>query len=155
MKQYLIGNSIDIHKLIKKESNVFLGGISFKEKYEVIAHSDGDVILHAVSESILGALSLGDLGEHFSDIDPKNKDMSSNKILEYTLNLMDKKGYQISNIDITLISEHIFMKEKKETIKKNLVELLKTNNVSLKATRWEEDRLFIQCNSIVLLEKKK
>lgn len=153
MKKYLVGNSVDIHKIKKEKNKITLGGIKFLQDYVIVAFSDGDIIFHAIAEAILGALALGDLGDHFSDSNPKNHNMDSRVILDYVLDLMTKQNYHISNIDLTIISEHIIMKNLKPIIKNNLIELLKTNQVSIKATRWEEDKMFIQCNCIVLLEK--
>lgn len=153
MSKYLIGNSVDIHKIKKESKEIVLGGINFLENYSIVAHSDGDVIFHAVSEAILGALALGDLGDYFSDVCPENKNMSSKIILDYVLNIMNQKKYHISNIDITVVSEYIIMKNIKHLIKDNLIKILKTKNVSIKATRWEENKMFIQCNCTILLEK--
>ncbi|MBD5446046.1 MAG: 2-C-methyl-D-erythritol 2,4-cyclodiphosphate synthase, partial [Mycoplasma sp.] len=100
-----------------------------------------------------GALALGDLGDYFSDVCPENKNMSSKIILDYVLNIMNQKKYHISNIDITVVSEYIIMKNIKHLIKDNLIKILKTKNVSIKATRWEENKMFIQCNCTILLEK--
>ncbi|MDE5553203.1 MAG: 2-C-methyl-D-erythritol 2,4-cyclodiphosphate synthase, partial [Malacoplasma sp.] len=121
MNKYLIGNSVDIHKIKKENKEIVLGGINFLEDYSIVAHSDGDVIFHAVSEAILGALALGDLGDYFSDACSQNKNMNSKIILDYVLNIMNKKKYHISNIDITVISEHIIIKENKHLIKDNLI----------------------------------
>lgn len=153
MKNYLIGNSIDIHKIKKEKKEITLGGIKFLQDYAIIAHSDGDIIFHAIAESILGALALGDLGDYFSDTNSQNQNIDSKIILDYVLNLMEKLNYHISNIDLTIISEHIIMKNIKSTIKHNLIKFLRTNQVSIKATRWEENKMFIQCNCTVLLEK--
>lgn len=151
---YLIGNSIDIHKIEEKENIVEqkLAGISVLTRYKVIAHSDGDIILHAIAESILGALGFGDLGEHFSDTEKKFKGIDSIFMLEKILKLMNQSNYQINNIDITFISEHIILKNYKHLMRLNLMKLLNTKNVSLKGTRWEEDKKIIQCNCSILLK---
>lgn len=153
MEKYLIGNAVDIHKLTKNTTKQKIGGILVNSDFKVDAHSDGDVVFHAISEAILGALSLGDLGEYFSDKDSKNKDLDSLKILEFALNEMKNKEYRIVNVDITIICEYIYLKEWKPKIKTNLISLLKTSNVAIKATRWEENRPYIQCNCVLLLEK--
>lgn len=151
---FLIGNSIDIHRLEKKEELIKqkLAGINIVTKYKVVAHSDGDLILHAIAESILGALGFGDLGEYFSDTKEEFRSIDSMLILNKVLNLMNKNNYKINNIDITFISEHILLSEYKYLIRLNLMKILNTRNVSIKATRWEEDKKVAQCNCSVLLK---
>lgn len=150
---FLIGNSTDIHRIEKQDNYLFqkLAGINIFTKYKVVAHSDGDVILHAITESILGALGFGDLGEHFSDLEKKFKGIDSTLMLNKVLELMNKYNYKIKNIDITFLSEHIILSEYKYSMRLNLMKLLKTRNISLKATRWEEDRKIVQCNCSILL----
>ncbi|MDE5774959.1 MAG: 2-C-methyl-D-erythritol 2,4-cyclodiphosphate synthase, partial [Malacoplasma sp.] len=104
MTNFLIGNGIDIHKIIKSNKPQKLGGLTFNLGYEIIAHSDGDIIFHSLSSAILGALSLDDLGTYFPDTDLKNKNLNSLVILEKTMQLLDEFGFQIVNVDITLIS---------------------------------------------------
>lgn len=151
-----IGNSIDIHNLTKENNcQQKLGGVLFEADYKIVAHSDGDVILHAVSESILGALCLGDLGEHFSDKDPNNKNLDSIKILEYALNKMNELNYEIVNIDLSVVTDLIMLADKKEKIKIFLQKYLGTKNINLKATRFEDKKILkIACFSNVLLSKK-
>ena len=153
MTNFLIGNGIDIHKIIKSNKPQKLGGLTFNLGYEIIAHSDGDIIFHSLSSAILGALSLDDLGTYFPDTDLKNKNLNSLVILEKTMQLLDKFGFQIVNVDITLISDFIFLKEIKNEIKQNLEKLLKTK-ISLKGTRFEENAEKIQVNTVLLLSKK-
>ncbi|MDE5767439.1 MAG: 2-C-methyl-D-erythritol 2,4-cyclodiphosphate synthase [Malacoplasma sp.] len=153
MTNFLIGNGIDIHKIIKSNKPQKLGGLTFNLGYEIIAHSDGDIIFHSLSSAILGALSLDDLGTYFPDTDLKNKNLNSLVILEKTMQLLDEFGFQIVNVDITLISDFIFLKEIKNEIKQNLEKLLKTK-ISLKGTRFEENAEKIQVNTVLLLSKK-
>ncbi|MEF9984772.1 MAG: 2-C-methyl-D-erythritol 2,4-cyclodiphosphate synthase [Malacoplasma sp.] len=150
---FLIGQSIDIHKLEYKVNTLQrLGGIEFILNYELIAHSDGDIILHSISEAILGALGLEDLGYYFSDKNQMNKNLNSLKILDFSLDQMRKRNMEINNVDLMIISEHIHFAEIKSDIKKNLMILLNTNNLSIKATRWEENKMMIQCSAIVTLK---
>ena len=135
MSNFLIGNGIDIHKIIKSNKPQKLGGLTFNLGYEIIAHSDGDIIFHSLSSAILGALSLDDLGTYFPDTDLKNKNLNSLVILEKAMQSLNEFGFQIVNVDITLISDFIFLKEIKNEIKKNLEKLLKTK-ISLKGTRF-------------------
>ncbi len=138
-KQYLIGSSIDIHNTIVSDQKITLGGLSFDKQRIIVAHSDGDIILHAIAESILGALGLGDLGEHFSDTNEINKDISSLVILNYCLKLMKQANYEINNIDLTVVSEDIFFNHIKQVIADNLKDILDCQFINLKATRYENN----------------
>ena len=150
-----IGNSIDIHNLeFCENSKQKLGGCLFDTNWKVVAHSDGDVIFHALAESILGALGLGDLGEHFSDKDPKNKNLDSLKILDFAISQLKKGDWQIQNIDLTVICELIYFKDKKQQIKSFLQQYLNCEFINIKATRFEEnDCKKIVCQSTILLSK--
>lgn len=96
---YRIGFSEDIHQ-IKKGRPLFLGGILIKDADGLDGHSDADVVVHAVAESILGALALGDLGTYFPDNDPKYKNISSLVLLKEVVKMMKNQGYVVNNIDI-------------------------------------------------------
>lgn len=148
-----IGQGIDIHNLIRKQTHQKLGGVCFLLDYKIEAHSDGDIILHSISSAIAGALALKDLGSYFPDNKKETKNMDSLMILDFYLNLMKKEKYFISNLDITIICEKIIFKDLKDEIVLFLSEKLKTKNISLKATRYEKDCNQIQCNSIILLQK--
>lgn len=149
---YLIGSSIDIHKIHKnKNKPLILGTVKIESEWSIIANSDGDIVLHALAESIYGALGLGDLGDHFSD--SINSNINSTLILNDAMSKMRDRKYQISNIDLTIISEHIILKEIKINIKKRIIELVKTKKVNIKATRWEDDINKIQVNCSLLLKK--
>ena len=150
---YRIGNSIDIHNLVKSDQMQKLAGKLFLVGYKIIAHSDGDIILHAISEAILGALGLGDLGDYFSDNDDKNKNINSEIILDYALNKLKTYSYQIVNLDISIISELIYFKPIKNDLKLQICQLLNTDNVNIKATRFEKESFQIHCNCAILLKK--
>lgn len=133
-----IGHAWDTHKLVK-DRKLILGGVLIPSDLGLLGHSDADVVLHAVAESLLGSLALGDLGTYFSDKDPKNKDLDSKKILDFCYNLVKSKGYILNNLDITIYSEYIKIAPVREEIRKSIALLLDTDisNVSLKATTWE------------------
>lgn len=149
-----IGNGLDIHKISKQKTKQKLGGVEFDLDYKVIAFSDGDIVLHSISSAILGALSLRDLGSYYSDNDQKNKGIDSQIILSNVLKFMEEKLYEISNIDITIVCEYIYFANIKDKILENLVNLLKTNNISIKATRYEEEKNMIEAHTTLLLIKK-
>lgn len=150
---FKIGYSIDIHNLNKIECFQKLGGLNLNIGYKIIGHSDGDIILHAISESIIGALSKGDLGEHFSDKLDKNENIDSTIILDNSLKLLKNENYEISNIDLTIICENIFLSTYKQEIKKNLIKLIGIDSINIKATRFEKESNQIQCNCAILIKK--
>ena len=155
-----IGQSIDIHQLSEGEA-ITLGGIKIPCPFKTLAHSDGDALLHAISESILGALALGDLGHHFPDTDPKYKDISSLILLKEVYHLMDKAGYKIGNVDSLIIIEKPKMAPYIEVMRKNIAAVLNTDiqNISVKATRGEKlgfvgESKGVVATAIVLLNEK-
>ena len=91
---FRIGQSIDIHQLVEGR-DLYIGGVKIDHDKGLLGHSDADVLLHAIIESIIGALGLGDIGKHFPDTDPQYKGTSSMVLLEYCYQLMDKEGYEI------------------------------------------------------------
>lgn len=99
-----IGIGYDIHRLVE-ERKLFLGGLEIPYVKGLIGYSDGDVVIHAISDAILGALSLGDIGQHFSNADPQYKDISSKEILKKVMEMVRRKSFSINNIDIVIIAE--------------------------------------------------
>ena len=105
-----ISHGIDYHNLIYKKNNIQpLGGIKFLIDYSIQAHSDGDIIIHSISNAILGALGIGDIGEWFSDREDKNINLNSLEILEFAFKKCLNLNYKIINIDLTIITDHIHM----------------------------------------------
>lgn len=157
---YRIGQSSDIHQLVEGRK-LILGGVEIPHEKGCLGHSDADVLLHAVAESILGALALGDLGKHFPDTDPQYKGIDSMQILSEVYTLMKEKGYQINNLDALIMIERPKMAPHIEQMRQNIATCLHTElgNVSVKATRGErmgfvgrEEGVLAQ--SIVLLVKE-
>lgn len=99
-----VGHGYDVHKL-QAGDHVFLGGVKISFDKSLIAHSDGDVLLHSICDAILGAAGLGDIGRHFSDADPQYAGISSRLLLVQVGELVGLKGFSISNIDATVICE--------------------------------------------------
>ena len=97
-----IGQSTDIHQLVKGRK-LILGGVEIEHELGLLGHSDADALLHAIAESILGALALGDLGKHFPDTDERYKDMNSLWMLKQVYKIMDEKGYAIGNLDAMIM----------------------------------------------------
>ena len=134
-----IGSSMDIHPLVKGRK-LILGGIIIESEYGCYAHSDGDVLLHSITEAIIGALGKGDLGEHFPDSDNKYKDIDSSVLLNNILGIMQKEKYVINNLDCSIILEKPKLGTNKGKIRKNIAKLLSINesNVNIKAGTMEE-----------------
>ena len=131
---FRVGYSEDIHKLVPGR-RLMLGGAHVPFELGEEAHSDGDVVLHALSESILGALALGDLGKHFPDTSADTLNMDSKLILKHVYELMKEKGYEFGNADVSIVLERPKLKDYIEQMRINIATLLETNieNVSLKA----------------------
>jgi len=107
---YRIGSSKDIHRL-GLNRKLMLGGVHVPYSLGEIAHSDGDVVYHALAESILGALALGDLGTHFPDNDPTTENMDSAIIVRHVVKLMKQEGYRVNNLDIFIALESPKLKD--------------------------------------------
>ena len=129
-----LGFASDIHRLVEGR-RLILAGVIIPYELGEKAHSDGDVVYHAVAESILGALALGDLGKHFPDTDMQYKDMDSSIIVQQVVSMMKSKGCFINNIDVSITLEKPKLKNYIETMRANLAKLLETDieNVSIKA----------------------
>ncbi|EMJ94676.1 MULTISPECIES: 2-C-methyl-D-erythritol 2,4-cyclodiphosphate synthase [Leptospira] len=138
---YRIGNGIDFHKLeINPSRPLVLGGLECESEFALVGHSDADIILHAISDAILGASALGDIGQYFPDTDPSLKNMDSKMILAKCLELMKQKGFDLVNVDCTVIGEKPKIAPLKEKIIKSLSSLLNLplDCVSVKATTTEK-----------------
>ena len=158
--KYRIGQSIDIHQLVAGRK-LILGGVEIEHERGLLGHSDADVLCHAVIESIIGALGLGDIGKHFSDTDAQYKGISSLVLLEKTYEMMDDRGYEISNLDAIILIEKPKMAPHIQKMKENISRILKCDiaDVNIKATRGEklgfvghEEGAVSQC--VVMLKKK-
>ncbi|KYH34164.1 2-C-methyl-D-erythritol 2,4-cyclodiphosphate synthase [Clostridium tepidiprofundi DSM 19306] len=133
-----IGMGYDVHKLVENRK-LILGGVEIPYELGLLGHSDADVLLHAICDSLLGAAALGDIGKHFPDTDEKYKGISSLLLLEYVGNLIYEKGYTIENIDATIIAQKPKMAPHIPTMIKNISKALNIseNQVNIKATTEE------------------
>lgn len=133
-----VGFGYDVHKLVA-DRKLILGGVLIPSEKGALGHSDADVLLHAICDSLLGAASLGDIGKHFPDTDNKFKDISSLLLLKEVGNLISKNGYKINNIDTTILLETPKILKFAEEMKKNIASVLNIFNdqVSIKATTSE------------------
>ena len=156
---YRIGEGFDIHKLVENRK-LILGGINLGYHKGLLGHSDADALTHSIIDALLGALALGDIGTHFPDNNPKYKDIDSLLLLEETMALIKEKGYEIVNIDNTILAQEPKMKPYIPLMQKKLCSVLniKKDQLSIKAKTMEEQdavgkRLAISTQSIVLLKK--
>lgn len=133
-----VGMGYDVHKLVENRK-LILGGVEIEHEKGLLGHSDADVLLHAIMDSILGALALGDIGRHFPDTDEKYKGADSMKLLEHVYNLIKEKGYAIGNLDATIIAQAPKMAPHIQKMRENIARVLNTdiNNVNVKATTEE------------------
>ena len=115
-----IGFGRDIHRLVHEGRPFKLGGVDIPFDLFVDAHSDGDVLIHAIVDALIGALGKGDIGEHFSDKDPKYQNISSTYFLECVRKMLADEGYEILNIDSLVILETPKLKDYKQKMKENI-----------------------------------
>lgn len=134
-----IGQSIDIHQLVEGRK-LILGGVEIPYEKGLKGHSDADVLLHAIIESIIGALGEGDIGKHFPDTDDRYKGISSMILLEETYKLMNEKGYKIGNVDAIIMTEQPKMAPHIPTMRNNIAKALHCDVtlINVKATRGEK-----------------
>lgn len=155
-----IGQSQDIHKLVEGR-DLIIGGVKIPYDKGLLGHSDADVLLHAIIESIIGAMGLRDIGTHFSDKDPKYEGISSLKLLDETYKMMEENGYKLVNLDSLIVIEKPKMAPHIEQMRKNIAEHLhvEINQINVKATCAEGmgfigrgDGALAQC--VCLIEEK-
>ncbi len=151
-----IGFAKDIHLLQENNQKpLILAGVTIKDsKFSVKAHSDGDLVLHAITSAILGALGLKTIGEYFSDTDPQNKDRSSVDFLNFALEELKKHTMRIQSLDLTIICEQIMLKDHLEAFRKSLKDLIGYDlPIGLKATRFEDkNNQYIECYCALIVE---
>jgi len=130
-----VGIGYDIHRLVE-DRKLFLGGVEIPYVKGLISHTDGDVVLHAIADAILGALALGDIGQHFPDSNPDYKNMPSGDILERVVRLLAQKNFVIGNIDTAIIAEEPRIYPFKEKMVENIANILGVDRskINVKAT---------------------
>ncbi|MEE3405465.1 MAG: 2-C-methyl-D-erythritol 2,4-cyclodiphosphate synthase [Acutalibacteraceae bacterium] len=140
---------------------MIIGGVKIPHTLGLLGHSDADVLLHAVSDALLGALALGDIGKHFPDTDPNYKDADSLKLLAHVVNLIQEQGYQLGNLDAVIIAQKPKLAPYIDQMRKNIADTCHADisQVSVKATT--EERLGftgreegISAHCVALLERK-
>jgi 2-C-methyl-D-erythritol 2,4-cyclodiphosphate synthase len=134
-----IGSGIDFHQLVEGR-DLWIGGVKIPHTKGALGHSDADVLLHAICDALLGALSLGDIGMHFPNNDPAYKDIDSKILLQKTYALIRQKNYRLVNLDTTVCLENPKIKKYSNGMRVVIAEILQTDldNVSIKATTTEQ-----------------
>lgn len=134
-----IGIGYDVHRLVEGRK-LIIGGVEIPYEKGLLGHSDADVLVHAIIDSILGALSLGDIGKHFPDTDEKYKDINSMNLLTKTYDLMIKSGYKIGNIDCVVAAQRPKLAPYIDIMRERIAKVLNTSidNISIKATTTEK-----------------
>ena len=156
-----IGQGIDVHAFHntgEQQQYVVLAGVPIEHTHSLLAHSDGDVVLHALADALLGALALGDIGQHFPDTDAENSGLDSRILLRYVYGKVQAAGYQLGNADITIICERPKIAPYNQAMRANIAQDLQTevSNISVKATTSEKlgftgRQEGIMANAVVLL----
>jgi 2-C-methyl-D-erythritol 2,4-cyclodiphosphate synthase len=156
-----IGNGYDVHKLVAGRK-LILGGVDVPHTKGLLGHSDADVLLHALSDAILGAIGEGDIGRHFPDTDPAYKGADSVKLLRHVMALADAKGFRICNVDTTIVAQRPKLASYIPQMRINIARALSTEEerVNVKATTTEELGFAgrgegIAAYAVALLEKKR
>ena len=116
-----IGHGYDVHKLVENRK-LILGGVEIPYEKGLLGHSDADVLLHAISDALLGAAALGDIGKHFPDTDMAYKDTDSRKLLRHVITLIKENGYSVGNIDCTVIAQRPKLKDYIDTMRRNIAD---------------------------------
>ena len=154
-----IGHGYDVHRLVEGR-DLILGGVKIEYEKGLLGHSDADVLLHAVSDALLGAAGLGDIGKHFPDTDPQYKGADSLVLLQVVAQRVKEAGYRVSNIDVTMIAQRPKLKDHIPQMVLNIAGAvgIALDRVNVKATT-EEKLGFtgtgegMSCHAVCLLEE--
>ena len=155
-----IGHGYDVHKLVENRK-LILGGVEIPYEKGLLGHSDADVLLHAISDALLGAAAKGDIGKLFPDDDDRFLDADSLLLLKEVCSVIEKDGYKIENIDATVIAQKPKLRDYIDTMRKNIADTcgIDISQVNVKATTEEKlgftgEGLGISSHAVVLIDKK-
>ena len=155
-----IGHGYDVHRLVE-DRDLILGGVKIPYEKGLLGHSDADVLLHAVSDALLGAAGLGDIGRHFPDTDPAYKGADSLKLLACVAEKIHAAGYEVENVDVTMIAQRPKLKDYIPQMQKNIAKTLwiSDTQVNVKATTEEHlgftgDGSGMSCHAVCLLKER-
>ncbi len=153
-----IGHGYDVHKLVEGR-DLILGGVKIPFEKGLLGHSDADVLLHAVSDALLGAAGLGDIGRHFPDTDPAYKNADSLNLLMQVGQKITAAGYRVGNVDVTMIAQRPKLKDYISQMQENIAAALRVSptQINIKATTEEQlgftgDGSGMSCHAVCLLE---
>lgn len=134
-----IGHGYDVHQLVEGR-RLILGGVEFKHHKGLLGHSDADVVLHAICDAVIGALGLGDIGQHFPDTDAQYSGADSRDLLRHVVNLMTQKQYALGNLDVTIAAQQPKLSPHIEAMKANVASDFgcQENQINIKATTTEK-----------------
>lgn len=156
-----IGHGYDVHRFGEGD-HLVLGGVSIPFSHSFVAHSDGDVLLHAICDALLGACALGDIGRHFPDTDPSFRGIDSRKLLRHVYHLVGQQGYRLANLDATIVAQAPKMAPHIQTMIENIADDLASTSqcINVKATTTEKLGFCgrsegIAVHAVVLLERAK
>jgi 2-C-methyl-D-erythritol 2,4-cyclodiphosphate synthase len=157
MQDIRIGHGYDVHRLVP-DRKLILGGVTIPHETGLLGHSDADVLLHAISDALLGALALGDIGKHFPDTDPRYAGADSLLLLSHVVSLIQKEGWRVGNVDATVLAQAPKLSPHVPAMRENVAGVLSvsTDRVSIKATTEERlgftgEKLGIAAHAVVLL----
>ncbi len=159
MPSLKIGHGYDVHQLVTGRE-LIIGGVNISHETGLLGHSDADVLLHAITDAIIGALGMGDIGHAFPDTNPETEGIASTQILADIYQKMVEKGYEIGNIDATILAEAPKMAPHLQEMKQNIARILQTDitNINIKATTTEKlgfvgRREGMACEAVVLISQ--
>ena len=159
MPSLKIGHGYDVHQLVTGRE-LIIGGVNISHETGLLGHSDADVLLHAITDAIIGALGMGDIGHAFPDTNPETEGIASTEILADIYQKMVEKGYEIGNIDATILAEAPKMAPHLQEMKQNITRILQTDitNINIKATTTEKlgfvgRREGMACEAVVLISQ--
>lgn len=154
-----IGHGYDVHKLVPQR-DLILGGVKIEYELGLLGHSDADVLLHAVSDALLGAAGLGDIGKHFPDTDPRYKGADSLELLKVVGEKITQAGFRVGNVDVTMIAQRPKLRPHIPAMEENIARALGigTDRINVKATTEEHlgftgEGLGMSCHAVCLLEE--
>ncbi len=159
MKDYKVGLGFDVHRISKKKKGLILGGVKIACPFGLLAVSDGDILLHAVSDALCGAAGLGDIGDYFLPQDKRSKNLDSKKIIKAILKKIGKK-LSIVNLDVIIIAQKPKLVTHKPKILKSLKNILGAKSINVKVKSKEKTSILggknsISCFALVLMKKGK
>jgi 2-C-methyl-D-erythritol 2,4-cyclodiphosphate synthase len=156
-----IGHGFDVHKF-GGNGPIVIGGVQIQYEYGLVAHSDGDVLLHALCDALLGAAALGDIGKHFPDTDAEFAGADSRQLLRHVMSLLDNKGYRLINADMTIVAQAPKMAPHIDTMRSLIAQDTRSNmgDINVKATTTEKlgytgRKEGIACHAVVLIGAKR